>query len=223
MQSAACTSTCEPSDAAARSPRAWAALAPHPSHVFDPPPCTSTTPPPPPPPPAFQTTATEAHVRTALDLFRTSTMDAVKSGLMDVMVFTDEQRCAQGWEGGGGGGLPLAAARRGAWGGQQWGALGHRCMAGSSLHGRGRGGAGRQAQPLTARPCPPFLVCPLACVPPCRQEVHRVEEQIRRRVAIGSFVSERRLVDELVRCGGGGGERCARGRGGRRGSRWRLL
>jgi hypothetical protein len=27
-----------------------------------------------------------------------------------------------------------------------------------------------------------------------------VEEQIKRRVAIGSFVSERRLIDELVRC-----------------------
>jgi hypothetical protein len=32
-----------------------------------------------------------------------------------------------------------------------------------------------------------------------RQEIHRVEEQIKRRVAIGSFVSERKLVDELVR------------------------
>lgn len=73
----------------------------------------------------LQTTATEAHVRQALELFRTSTMDAVKSGLMDVAVFTDEQR----------------------------------------------------------------------------QEVHRVEEQIKRRVAIGSFVSERKLVDELVRVG----------------------
>jgi DNA replication licensing factor MCM5 len=74
---------------------------------------------------ALQSTATEAHVRQALDLFRTSTMDAVRSGLMDVAVFTDEQRA----------------------------------------------------------------------------EVHRVEEQIRRRVAIGSFVSERKLVDELVRVG----------------------
>ncbi len=27
-----------------------------------------------------------------------------------------------------------------------------------------------------------------------------MEEQIKRRVAIGSFVSERKLVDELVRC-----------------------
>lgn len=34
---------------------------------------------------------------------------------------------------------------------------------------------------------------------PRRQEIHRVEEQIKRRVAIGSFVSERKLVDELVR------------------------
>jgi DNA replication licensing factor MCM5 len=73
----------------------------------------------------LQTTATEAHVRQALELFKTSTMDAVKSGLMEVAVFTDEQR----------------------------------------------------------------------------QEIHRVEEQIKRRVAIGSFVSERKLVDELVRVG----------------------
>ena len=40
----------------------------------------------------MQTTATEAHVRQALELFKTSTMDAVKSGLMEVAVFTDEQR-----------------------------------------------------------------------------------------------------------------------------------
>ncbi|EFN58868.1 hypothetical protein CHLNCDRAFT_34202 [Chlorella variabilis] len=73
----------------------------------------------------LQTVATEAHVRQALELFKISTMDAVKSGLMDVAVFTDEQR----------------------------------------------------------------------------QEIHRVEEQIKRRVAIGSFVSERKLVDELVRVG----------------------
>lgn len=73
----------------------------------------------------LQTTATEVHVRQALELFRTSTMDAVRSGLMDVAVFTDEQRT----------------------------------------------------------------------------EIHRVEEQIRRRVAIGAFVSERKLVDELVRVG----------------------
>eukprot|EP00887_Chlorella_sp_A99_P001470 scaffold8.g1470.t1 len=74
---------------------------------------------------ALQTSATEAHVRQALELFRVSTMDAVKSGLMDAVVFSDEQRA----------------------------------------------------------------------------EVHRVEEQIKRRVAIGSFVSERKLVDELVRVG----------------------
>ena len=73
----------------------------------------------------LQTTATEAHVRQALDLFRVSTMDAVRSGLMDVAVFTEEQRA----------------------------------------------------------------------------EVHRVEEQIRRRVAIGASVQERKLVDELVRVG----------------------
>jgi hypothetical protein len=42
----------------------------------------------------LQTVASEAHVRQALELFRTSTMDAVKSGLMDVAVFTDEQRWA---------------------------------------------------------------------------------------------------------------------------------
>jgi len=73
----------------------------------------------------LQTTATEAHVRQALELFRASTMDAVRSGLMDVAVFTEEQR----------------------------------------------------------------------------SEVHRVEEQVRRRVAIGAFVAERKLVDELVRVG----------------------
>jgi len=76
---------------------------------------------------SLQTTATEAHVRQALELFRTSTMDAVRSGLMDVAVFTDEQKA----------------------------------------------------------------------------EIHRVEEQIRRRIAIGAFVSERKLVDELVRVGFG--------------------
>ena len=32
-----------------------------------------------------------------------------------------------------------------------------------------------------------------------------MEEQIKRRVAIGSFVSERKLVDELVRWGGEAG------------------
>ena len=74
---------------------------------------------------ALQTAATETHVRQALSLFRASTMDAVRSGLMDVAVFTEDQRT----------------------------------------------------------------------------EVHRVEEQVRRRVAIGSFVSERKLVDELVRVG----------------------
>lgn len=74
---------------------------------------------------SLQTVATEAHVRQALELFRTSTMDAVRSGLMDVAVFTDEQRA----------------------------------------------------------------------------DMHRIEEQIRRRVAIGAFVSERKLVDELVRVG----------------------
>lgn len=73
----------------------------------------------------LQTIATESHVRQALELFRTSTMDAVRSGLMDVAVFTDEQRA----------------------------------------------------------------------------EIHRVEEQVRRRIAIGAFVTERKLVDELVRVG----------------------
>lgn len=36
-------------------------------------------------------------MRQALELFKTSTMDAVKSGLMDVAVFTDEQRCVARW------------------------------------------------------------------------------------------------------------------------------
>ena len=48
--------------------------------------------PPPSPLPRPQTTTTEAHVRQALELFKNSTMDAVKSGLMEVAVFTDEQR-----------------------------------------------------------------------------------------------------------------------------------
>ncbi len=34
-----------------------------------------------------------------------------------------------------------------------------------------------------------------------REELHKVEAQIRRRVAIGAHVSERKLVDELVRVG----------------------
>lgn len=79
---------------------------------------------------ALQTIATEAHVRQALELFRASTMDAVRSGMMDMVVFTDEQKT----------------------------------------------------------------------------EIHRVEEQIKRRVAIGSFVSERKLVDELVRWVRAGGQ-----------------
>lgn len=44
------------------------------------------------PPARPQTVATEAHVRDALDLFKTSTMDAVKSGVMEMVVFSDEQR-----------------------------------------------------------------------------------------------------------------------------------
>lgn len=73
----------------------------------------------------LQPVVTEAHVREAIDLFKTSTMDAVKSGVMDGVVFTDEQRA----------------------------------------------------------------------------ELHAVEAQIKRRVAIGSHVSERKLIDELVRVG----------------------
>ena len=34
-----------------------------------------------------------------------------------------------------------------------------------------------------------------------RAELHAVEAQIKRRTAIGSYVSERKLVDELVRIG----------------------
>ncbi len=34
-----------------------------------------------------------------------------------------------------------------------------------------------------------------------RAELHAVEAQIKRRIAIGSTVSERKLKDELVRCG----------------------
>ncbi|KAK9916805.1 hypothetical protein WJX75_007272 [Coccomyxa subellipsoidea] len=73
----------------------------------------------------LQPVATEAHVRRALDLFTVSTMDAVKSGVMEAVAFTEEQRA----------------------------------------------------------------------------ELHAVEAQIKRRIAIGSTVSERKLKDELVRCG----------------------
>lgn len=34
-----------------------------------------------------------------------------------------------------------------------------------------------------------------------RAELHGMEAQLKRRVAVGAAVSERRLVDELVRCG----------------------
>ena len=34
----------------------------------------------------LMTQATDAHVRTAIDLFKTSTMDAVRSGIIDVAV-----------------------------------------------------------------------------------------------------------------------------------------
>ena len=34
-----------------------------------------------------------------------------------------------------------------------------------------------------------------------RAELHGVEAQLKRRIAIGSFVSVRRVTDELVRCG----------------------
>ena len=40
----------------------------------------------------LQTVASEVHIREALDLFKTSTMDAVKSGVTEMIVFTDEQR-----------------------------------------------------------------------------------------------------------------------------------
>ncbi|KAK2080399.1 hypothetical protein QBZ16_000252 [Prototheca wickerhamii] len=73
----------------------------------------------------LRTVATEAHVRAALDLFKASTMDAVRSGLVDTLVFTEEQRA----------------------------------------------------------------------------ELRRVEDQIRRRVAVGGYVSERKLLDELARVG----------------------
>lgn len=156
-----------------------------------------------------QTIATEAHVRQALELFKTSTMDAVKSGLMDVAVFTDEQRwvlaalaafarahtvtlCVQAAH------RPACQRMRlpgdatedrsAGVAGQR--APGRRSQGGASLL---QAGHGRRA-PQRARCC--RAARPAAA---CRQEVHRVEEQIKRRVAIGSFVSERKLVDELVR------------------------
>lgn len=73
----------------------------------------------------LQEEATEDHVREAIRLFKHSTMDAIKSGIMDSVVFSEEQRA----------------------------------------------------------------------------ELHSAESQIRRRVAIGAHVSERKLVDELVRIG----------------------
>ena len=93
----------------------------------------------------------------------------------------------------------------------------HRRAAVRWLPGRERAGclAGRccrcLAPPQAGAPCRPSPPQPPAAIlpthPPAsharpwrRQEIHRVEEQIKRRVAIGSFVSERKLVDELVRC-----------------------
>lgn len=65
---------------------------------------------------------------------------------------------------------------------------------------------GKEADQAIACPCSVPTEHRLPLPPPTssRQEIHRVEEQIKRRVAIGSFVSERKLVDELVRCAGGG-------------------
>ncbi|KDD71655.1 hypothetical protein H632_c4614p0 [Helicosporidium sp. ATCC 50920] len=69
--------------------------------------------------------AGESHVRQALELFKVSTMDAVRAGVVDAVVFTEGQRA----------------------------------------------------------------------------ELRRVEEQVRRRVAIGAHVAERKLVDDLARVG----------------------
>eukprot|EP00884_Botryococcus_braunii_P017630 jgi/Botrbrau1/4550/Bobra.60_2s0037.1 len=56
---------------------------------------------------SLQVTATEAHVRQAIDLFKASTMDAVKAGLQDV-VFTEEQKAElHAVEAKSGGGYPL--------------------------------------------------------------------------------------------------------------------
>ena len=112
---------------------------------------------------------------------------------MDVAVFTDEQRCAARARGAAR--LPaLVAFLR---------PLSHPfppSFARLFTHCRGGPLPAAQGAPGERRarsPPPPSLP------PPRSQEVHRVEEQVRRRVAIGSFVSERKLVDELVRWVGG--------------------
>ncbi|DBB06454.1 hypothetical protein WJX77_000661 [Trebouxia sp. C0004] len=73
----------------------------------------------------LQVDVTEAHVQQAMDLFKTSTMDAVRAGATEGLVFTEDQKA----------------------------------------------------------------------------EMHHVQVQIKRRVSIGGFVSESKLVDELVRVG----------------------
>lgn len=46
-----------------------------------------------------------------------------------------------------------------------------------------------------------FAACAQVVTEEQRAEMHGVEAQLKRRVAVGATVSERRLVDELVRCG----------------------
>ena len=53
-----------------------------------------------------------------------------------------------------------------------------------------------------ARPCfPTGVMDGIVFTDEQRSELHAVEAQIKRRVAIGSHVSERKLIDELVRVG----------------------
>ena len=63
-------------------------------------------------------------------------------------------------------------------------------MSGSLAHG----------QRASHRGCP-APACAQAFTEEQRAELHVVEAQIKRRVAIGSAVSERKLREELVRCG----------------------
>ena len=48
---------------------------------------------------------------------------------------------------------------------------------------------------------PSWRLCAQAFTEEQRAELHAVEAQVRRRIAIGSTVSERKLKDELVRVG----------------------
>ena len=117
------------------------------------------------------TQATEEHVRFAIRLFTTSTMDAVRSGIVEAAVRPAVTRR-----------IPLlgsAFVKR------------PQLCAGPFESDTGRAtGCWRQHLPL-----------PQVATDEQRAELHSVEVQIKRRVAIGSSVSQRKLVEELVRVG----------------------